>query len=78
MCQACFQGCVCTSVQAQGNDHVLKEEISDLTVGTAASAEQNQVPAARVWQGIELEGRQGRQTLGAFSSLNSKAASAEA
>lgn len=67
-----------TSVQAQGNDHALQEEISDLTVGTAASAEQNQVPATRVWQGTELEGRQGRQTLGAHSSLNSKAASAEA
>lgn len=36
----------------------------------------NQVPATRVRQGIELEGRQGRHTLGAYSSLNSKAASA--
>lgn len=37
-----------TSVQAQDNDHTPQEEISDLNVGTAASAEQNQVPATRV------------------------------
>lgn len=56
--------CMHTFVQTQGNDHALQGEISDLTVWTAASAEQNQVPATHAW--TELEGRQGRQALGAY------------